>query len=366
MKSTLLLAIALSAPMALAQNCFNSAPAGINLGNAQDFIHPAQPIGFAFPLAGTTYTDIHVSDHGLCFLSNAGVPAVPAAAPFVYTPSLANFGVGNPIIAAMWSDTIPGAGGNVYINSTATSCRIEWRNMESFGFPANVFNLAMTLFPSGNIQFDYDPLVTNNSNFGGVSDNGIVGVTSGGVTTTSVDLSAGGVVASNQVFENWITANTFDMQNNSLLLIPTNPGWTYILLGSSQCATVSSIGTGCGAPALATNAIGVPTIGNSAFGLTVDNVAAISPLAFVFFGSTAVNPGLDLTFIGMPGCFGYTSADLGSAGAPVSAGSAAFSIPIPNTPSLAGAAFSAQGIAFSLSTPLNLASGNGLLVTVGN
>ena len=196
-------------------------------------IHPAQPIGFAFPLAGTTYTDIHVSDHGLCFLSNAGVPAVPAAVPFVYTPSLANFGVGNPIIAAMWSDTVPGIAGNVYVNGSATSCRVEWRNMESFGLPTPTFSLAMTLFPNGNIQFDYDPAVTNNSTFGGVSDNGIVGVTPGGVTTTSSDLSAGGATASNELFENWTTANGFDMQNNSLLLIPTNPGWSYVLLGAS-------------------------------------------------------------------------------------------------------------------------------------
>jgi hypothetical protein len=245
-KTSLLLALALTAPVAVAQNCFSAAPTGTLLGNLQDTIYPAQAIGFAFPLAGTTYTDIHISDHGIAFLSNGGVPTPPVATPFVYTPSTANFGIANPMIAAMWSDTVGGGtNSGVYITSSATSCRVEWRNMVSFGFNTQ-FNLAMTLFPSGNIQFDYDPLVTNNSNFGGVSDNGIAGVTTGGVLPAAVDLSAGGATTNNIVFENWIVANTFDMQNNSLLLIPTNPGWSYVLLGASACATASNYGTGCG------------------------------------------------------------------------------------------------------------------------
>ena len=576
------LSFALVAPLT-AQNCFNGAPAGVTLGNATDTIHPAQPIGFAFPLAGTTYTDIHVSDHGLCFLSNAGVPAVPAAAPFVYTPSLANFGVGNPIIAAMWSDTIPGFAGNVYVNGSATSCRVEWRNMESFGLPTPTFSLAMTLFPNGNIQFDYDPAVTNNSTFGGVSDNGIVGVTPGGLTATSSDLSAGGATASNQLFENWTTANGFDMQNNSLLLIPTNPGWSYVLLGSSPCATSSNYGSGCGgdpadsiyeefnsasfdlaattitwlriggayvasnggnafvAPTAAAqpvavgqldgqqqftlsspmpipggttttvnvttkgqveldgtpglgvdfsptaaellnwpntafhcwhdfnqvaggaitfeeiggtayvtwNAVasfnsaststlqwqferstgnvtlvvvngggiaaptnpdacvvgysvagasadlgasdvgsipgavvlvdtpavvgklglsnvGVPYLGSTTFGYSIDNVPALVPVAFAFFGTLVVNPGVDLTLLGMPGCAGYTNADLGSFSYPVVGNQGQLSLPIPANASLIGTSLSAQAVAFSLATPLNLITSNGNVSVIGN
>lgn len=246
-KSSFVLALLLTTPVAIAQNCFAGPAAGTLLGNLVDTIYPAQAIGFAFPLAGSTYTDIHISDHGLAFLSNAGVPTPPAGGAFVYTPSLANFGIGNPIIAAMWSDTVGGGiNSGVYIDSSASSCRIEWRNVNSFGF-ATQFNLAMTLFPNGNIQFDYDPSVTNASTFGGVSDNGIVGVTTGGALTTPVDLSAGGANANNIVFENWVTANTFDMQNNSLLMIQTNPGWSYVLLGpSSNCANAVDYGTGCG------------------------------------------------------------------------------------------------------------------------
>lgn len=246
MKTTsFLLALFCAAPV-IGQTCFSGPAGGVLLGNAQDTIYPAQAIGFAFPLAGATYTDIHISDHGIAFLSNGGLPTPPAATPFVYTPSLANFGTANPKICPMWSDTIPGTNSGVFIDSSATRCRVEWRNMVSFGFTTQ-FNLAMTLFPNGNVQFDYDPLVTNNSTFGGVSDNGIAGITTGAALPAGVDLSAGGATGNDIVFENWAVANTFDMQNNSLLLIPTNPGWSYVLLGpTTNCASTVDYGTGCG------------------------------------------------------------------------------------------------------------------------
>ncbi len=72
---TLSLASLLLAPAAAAQ-CFDTAfgtqltlpPGGF------DFELPIQPIGFAFPLAGATYTDLHITSKGYVWLSNAGVP----------------------------------------------------------------------------------------------------------------------------------------------------------------------------------------------------------------------------------------------------------------------------------------------------
>jgi hypothetical protein len=483
----------------------------------------------------------------------------------------------------MWSDTIGGSlGSGVYISSSATECRIEWRNMTSFGI-GNSFSLAMTLFASGNVQFDYGVGVTNNSTFGGVSDNGIAGITTGGTLPAGSDLSLGGSTANNIVFENWVTANTFDMAGNSLLLIPTNPGWTYVLLGSSQCATATDFGSGCGgdpadsiyeaytsasfdlvgtslqflrtgagyvvlntagtfvAPGLGAQAVapgqldgqtsfplptsmpiagglattvnittkgnveftgpagfidftpssgellnwpntafhcwhdfdqtasgaitwevaggigyatwngvesfsstglntvqwqfdlasgnatlvvvaaagiadpanpdatvvgyslggassdpgqtdlsaipggsvivgdapavvgalsmttnGVPFLGNAAFAYDVTNIPALVPVAFVFFGSASFDPGIPLAGIGAPGCFGHTSADLGALTFPVIGNAGSQGLPIPNTPAFVGASFSAQAVAFSLATPLNLITSNGVTATVGN
>lgn len=588
MKTAPLLAVGLLATAAIAQsNCFNSPPTGTLIGNAQDTIYPPQSIGFAFPLAGTTYTDIHVSDHGLAFLSNGGVPTPPPATPFVYTPSLANFSSGGPILAALWSDTIGGGtttNAGVYIASSSTSCRIEWRDVASFGFPTPVFSLAMTLFPNGQIQFDYGPGVTNNSTFGGLSDNGIAGVFAGGALPAGVDLSAGGASANPSTFENWVTANTFDLASNRLLMVPTNPGWTFLTLGSATCASSWDYGAGCGgdptdsvyeaftsasfdltarsfrwlrtgagylltqAPAtfvpptasaspvatgqldgqqqftlsaampvpggttttlnvttkgqvelngapqafvdftpsaaelldwpsaafhcwhdfdqtapgggtvkfeevggvayatwdgvqsfsstaattmqwqfelatgnvalviagaggigdplnpdatvvgysvggvsvdpgatdlsafvgglllsdtppvvgaLSLTASGAPTIGNAAFGYSVGNVPSLLPFAFVFFGTAPVTPGVDLTFLGMPGCFSHTTADIASVTLPSAGNAASLTLPIPANTGLAGLSFAAQAAAFSLATPLNLITSNGTIANVG-
>lgn len=124
-------------------------------------------------------------------------------------------------------------------------------------------------------------------------------------------------------------------------------------------AVALPFGTGCDGLTLTAN--GAPTLGNAAFELLVGNVPPLVPLAFVAFGSSAVDPGTDLTGIGMAGCFGYTSLDLGLFGpTPVVGTTANFPLPIPNDPSLTGASIAAQGVSFSSLTALGLAASNGM------
>ncbi|MFN7669012.1 MAG: hypothetical protein ACK5S5_01080, partial [Planctomycetota bacterium] len=81
----------LAAPLA-AQSCF-AGEFGTSLGyGTTDTVYPIRPIGFAFPLNGTTYTDIHVNDHGFVELSNGGVPApLGSGSAALFTPTAANF-----------------------------------------------------------------------------------------------------------------------------------------------------------------------------------------------------------------------------------------------------------------------------------
>jgi hypothetical protein len=85
------------------------------------------------------------------------------------------------------------------------------------------------------------------------------------------------------------------------------------------------------------------------------------------FGSSVVDPGLDLTFLGMPGCFGYTNADLTSAVFPVAPATSSGTVilPIPNTPGLIGLVLSTQSIAFSTATAFGLVASNGLRLELG-
>ena len=112
--------------------------------------------------------------------------------------------------------------------------------------------------------------------------------------------------------------------------------------------------------------VGVPYLGSTTFGYSIDNVPALVPVAFAFFGTLVVNPGVDLTFLGMPGCAGYTNADLGSFSYPVVGNQGQLSLPIPANASLIGTSLSAQAVAFSLATPLNLITSNGNVSVIGN
>lgn len=357
----------LSVSTVVAQNCFNG-NFGTRLGqNTVDTVFPMQPIGFAFPFNGTTYSDIHVNDHGFVELSNAGVPApLTTNATALYTPIVANFAAGAPKIAPLYCDMECTGGGEVWIASSATECVVTWWNVQSFGFPTPRFSFQLVLEISGTLRFVYGVGVTNNSTWGGTSDNGICGVTpAGGVTLpVIVDLSAGGSTTNNSTYENWATAATFDLADNTLLMVPASPGYTFVALGAGNaCASTSNYGTGC--DSLALTSVGLPSLGNPAYTLRVSNVLS-SPLALVGFGTVVVNPGTPLAVIGMTGCFAYTDLGIGlfTAG-PVVSGTSDLVFGIPNNPAVAGLTFSTQALALSPTTALGLAASNGTQFTVG-
>jgi hypothetical protein len=130
-------------------------------------------------------------------------------------------------------------------------------------------------------------------------------------------------------------------------------------------ASATPFGTGCDGLTTTTN--GLPQLGSATFAVLVNNVPAVSPIGFVAFASTAVNPGVSLAGVGMPGCFAYTTLDIGLFGAsPVVGGTSTFALPIPNDPLLQGFALAAQGVSFSSNTALGLATGNGVALVLGN
>ena len=360
------LALIASSPVAVAQNCLHG-DFGTRLGGGvYDVIFPIQSIGFAFPLGGVTYTDIHVTTHGFVTLSNAGVPAPPAVST-LYTPTTANFMAGAPKVCAIYSDIVV-PNGEVFIRTDPTQCTITWKNAECYFItPQVLFSFQLTLYPSGMVRCTYGPGVTNNSSFGGVSAHAIVGLTpAGGLPLPAqVDLSAGGANGNDTTFENWTIANTFDMANNSLLMVPTLPGYFYSALGApANCATTANYGTGCDGMAL--TALGPPSFGSNV-ALRTSGIPVVSPISFVSWGTAVVDPGIPLAVIGMPGCFAYNNLDIGlyTSGAVIS-GVSDLALAIPGNPSLLGTLLAAQAVALSVNIlPLGFAASNGTSVTVG-
>lgn len=106
--------------------------------------------------------------------------------------------------------------------------------------------------------------------------------------------------------------------------------------------------------------------GSSCDGLALSNVPPVSPLVYVVLGLSVVNPGTDLTVIGMAGCFSYTSLDVGTFGpSVVASGTGTVAFPIPSVPSLSGLVLYGQGISYSGATSLGLAASNGTQLVVG-
>jgi hypothetical protein len=144
-------------------------------------------------------------------------------------------------------------------------------------------------------------------------------------------------------------------------------GWCNHLnpYGGGGPAGTTSHGVGC--DGLVHGAVGLPQIGNAGFRLAVANVPAVSPVALVGFGTTALDPGIDLTAFGMAGCFAHTNLDLGMVtSGPIVGGVSTVLLPLPNDPLLVGTQFASQGLSFSTATPLQLAVSNGLSVVVRN
>lgn len=127
----------------------------------------------------------------------------------------------------------------------------------------------------------------------------------------------------------------------------------------------SAVPYGVGCDGLTLGAIGFPQVGNAGFALRIANISYTAGAAFLGLGSVVIDPGLDLTYAGMPGCFNATSLDIAAfLAGPSTVGEVTVPLPIPNDPSISGAQLATQGFALSLATPLGLASSNGVRLTI--
>ncbi|MCU0866979.1 MAG: hypothetical protein MUC36_24600 [Planctomycetes bacterium] len=108
----------------------------------------------------------------------------------------------------------------------------------------------------------------------------------------------------------------------------------------------------------------LPQLG-STLTLTTTQFPASSALGIQILSTTRLDPGIDLTAIGMPGCLQHAGLDSLNLLVPT-AGSATFPFPIPNNPSLNGFQLTAQSAAFvSGVNAAGLITSNGVALTVG-
>jgi hypothetical protein len=289
--------------------------ANLGLGDDSETI---VTLSSAFPYPGGSTTSLNVA-------SNGHVSTATNNAAFDFTPTPAEFLAWTNPTWAVWRDFICNASGNVKFEEVGGTAYITWDGVIGYvgttpGTVTSTFQLQFQL-ATGNVAFVFQSM-----------------------DTVSISTYVGG---------------------DGYLVGYSGPGAS-LDGGASDLSALASISlpaTDTGALALTNN--GQPVIGSAAFGYTINEVPGLIPFAFLFFGTGAFNPGIDLTPIGMPGCASYTTADLTSLTAAATGGTATVPFPIPLNNALAGLALTSQAVAFSLVTPLNLISSNGNTANLG-
>jgi hypothetical protein len=235
-----LLAVALLSTVACAQApCFQTS-FGTNIGAGDDVVLAMQPIGFAFPFGGATYTHLHVSTNGFFYLSNGGVPAPGLSLCCGGTP--ARLVEGSPKICPLFTDlsVIAAQGSFIYVNGGPASCTITWDNVKEYGF--NIpFDLQCTLQPNGSVRFVYHGEAGVRSPRGTV-----VGMSPGNGAALPIesDFSSAGGSAVHTAYEFFQSSgHEFDLAGAILDFVPNASGWTWT---ARPClATHAPYGTGC-------------------------------------------------------------------------------------------------------------------------
>ena len=288
----------------------------------------SQPLAlpFTFPFPGGSTNVIHAAANGYVMLAATTSNAADI------TPTPAELVAQPPRLCPLWCDIHP--------------------------------TLNLTTNPASGIYFHVDPSNTTAYVTWFDCADGRGTHPAAGVTSVNVQC----VLHSNGNFE--FRYGTILPSSNAGLVIA---GWSPGNIGGSACRDGGSINLSASFPftafgpdnaALALDST-FPSLGAS-FDLTTSNVPNVLPLAILLFGDAPVVPALDLFFIGAPGCFLHTTANITSLTVPGAGTTAVASVAIPASPPLIGTTMTSQSVAFSLDNALNMVTSNGLVWTIGN
>jgi hypothetical protein len=260
---------------------------------------------FALPYPGGTTNQLYVSSSG--YVS-------PGTNPNQLVPSSSLLLNGLPRWAGAWMPYAPNVTNNVHADVNASRAIVTWNAVPVLGNgPASTFQ--MQFFPNGTVHVVWQNVAsTVFSVMSGWSTGG--GQADPGSTNLSVALPAG--------FS--LCAQPFD---GLVLGASANP-----VLGTTLQWQIGGIPAGTGIGAL-------------------------------FRSRAQATPAIDLTSIGMPGCFAHVAAPVGTVF--LSPGTS-LQIPetIPNTTALVGMTLAGQAVTFNPGlTPFGFVASNGMILTLG-
>lgn len=295
-------------------------PSATNMGLADDAVAPinlTQP--FVYPGGQTNVLEV---------CSNGFVGPFNNAASYQPDPATALTWQGP--VWLMWHDFIPtgGANGDVFYEEVNGIVYITWLNVVSY-----VGTSAGTTTSTFQWQFD------TNSGFWHLVFESMDNV------SVSTWLNGDGYIVG-------YTPGNGAGDPGSMDLTPVATGQTQLTVGAADTFP------------LTLDIDASPQI-NTTPNFVVGNITATAPVGGLLYGITRIQPGIDLTSFGMPGCFQYNDQLAATLFFPNGATSVALPFPIPNIV----ATLQVQAAVFdpvSASTPLGGLSSNGLEVATGN
>lgn len=225
-------------------------PVGANLGLTDDSVSAALPLGFTLNYPGGSTTNVYASSNGFVW-------AQANTANGCCTGDPAQLVAGAARWSLLWNDLNPGVGGTVVFDTDPANgaAYITWSAVPEYANAANLNTFQIAFFSTGMIEYRWQSCTIT-------GHQALVGWTPGATRNPgSIDLS-------------------------TALPIITQPDLT----------------------ALAHSSSARPVLGTT-ISLNTTNVPASAALGATLLGLAEINPGLDLTPLGMPGCFQYVGAD---------------------------------------------------------
>lgn len=287
---------------------WSTPPAGSDLLLGDDAVSAPLPLPFTLPYPGGSTSQVVICSNGYVFLQ----PSTSTAA----FPTAAGLLGDQPRHCAMWSDFDPAAGagtGSVHFHVVGQTAYATWSNVGQYGNPSLVSSFQIALSANGSVEYRYQTCSHQWQALTGWSPG------NGAQDPTDRDVSADGPFRT--------TSTIFRLPLHHA--VDHRP-----FLGSTVTLTTSQLD--------ATSVLGINLI-----------------------GFTKYDPGVDLTSLGMPGCYLYTSLDLLFPFFPA-AQTGSHTIAIPNQASLMGTQLFAQGVAWDLPVnPFGMVSSNGVSLNIG-
>lgn len=281
---------------------------GPGLNHVDDQIDRAVPLGFNFPVVGSSVGTTNAID----ISSNGWVSFIPNEIPDTgfYVGATGDKFIQYARIATWWDDLDPSVAGDTHFNTLSNPTRavITWDGVPQYGAnPPDSNTIQLQLYANGDWTIIYQA---------GCVDEAITGWSSGAVPTDpgSLDFTAS-------------IPRVFGPYGATLTVSATRP-----ILGTALTYQVDNIPTG-------------------------------TAFASLLFGTAQVSNPLDP--IGVTGCTLLCSADVGNL--PVSLATGQTGFPVPNNPALAGATLFNQALAATPGfNPAGIILSNGIQLRLGN